>query len=183
MLKKTIEHGTDDSRSSGAGGPARSVMSWLAIFGVCTLFLLINSATIWYGMRAGFFPNMQPMRWRTLLLEQLTVWYPIALLAPGCLWLAARFPFERGRRLPPPAFHLRFTVAFHVCPTLISLPLTQLIGREPIFSLRFLQNLHQRLIGRLPIDVIFYWTIVGAGYAFEYYRRFREQQLQATRLE
>src|SRR5262245_7885796 len=49
MFKKTIEPGTDDSLSGGASKPARSVMSWLAIFGVCTLFLLINSATIWYG--------------------------------------------------------------------------------------------------------------------------------------
>jgi sensor histidine kinase YesM len=113
----------------------------------------------------------------------LTVWYPIALLAPGCLWLASRFQFERDRRLPTLAIHLGINLAFHVCLTLISLPLSQLIWGEPIFSARFLQNLHQRLIGRLPIDVILYWTIVGAGYAFEYYRRFREQQLQAARLE
>jgi two-component system, LytTR family, sensor kinase len=180
---KTIEPGTDDSRSGGAGGPARNVASWLAIFGVCTLFLLINSATIWYGVRAGFFPNAQPMRWGTLLLEQLTVWYPVALLAPACLWLAARFRLERERWLPTLAVHLGINLAFHVCLVLISLPLSHLIWREPIFSIRFLQNLHQRLIGRLPIDVIIYWTIVGAGYAFEYYRRFREQQLQAARLE
>jgi two-component system, LytTR family, sensor kinase len=183
MLKKTIEPGTDDSRGNGAGGPARNVVSWLAIFGVCTLFLLINSATVWYSVRAGFWPNAQPMRWGTLLLEQLTVWYPVALLAPACLWLAARFRLERERWLPTLAIHLGINLAFHVCLVLISLPLSHLIGREPIFSLRFLQNLHQRLIGRLPIDLIFYWMIVGAGYAFEYYRRFREQQLQAARLE
>jgi two-component system LytT family sensor kinase len=123
------------------------------------------------------------MRWGMLLLEQLTVWYPVALLAPACLWLAARFRLERERWLPTLAIHLGINLAFHVCLVLISLPLAQLIWREPIFSLRFLQNLHQRLIGRLPIDVIIYWTIVGAGYAFEYYRRFREQQLQAARLE
>ncbi|HKQ90939.1 MAG TPA: hypothetical protein VJZ77_09665, partial [Blastocatellia bacterium] len=59
---KAIEPRTDDSRSRGAGGAARNVASWLAIFGLCTLFLLINSATIWYGVRAGFFPNAQPLR-------------------------------------------------------------------------------------------------------------------------
>jgi sensor histidine kinase YesM len=107
----------------------------------------------------------------------------VALLAPACLWLAARFQLGRERWLPTLAIHLGINLAFHVCLILISLPLSQLIWREPIFSLRFLQNLHQRLIGRLPVDVIFYWTIVGAGYAFEYYRRFREQQLQAARLE
>jgi len=180
---KTIEPGIDDSRSGGAGGGARNVASWLAIFGVCTLFLLINSTTIWYGVRAGFFPNAQPMRWGTLLLEQLTVWYPVALLAPACLRLAARFRLERERWLPTLAVHLGINLAFHVCLVLISLPLSHLIWREPIFSIRFLQNLHQRLIGRLPIDVIIYWMIVGAGFAFEYYRRFREQQLQAARLE
>jgi sensor histidine kinase YesM len=183
MLKKTIEPGTDNSRSGGDSGPARNVARWLAIFGVCTLFLLLNSAIIWYGVRAGFFPNAQPMRWGTLLLEQLTVWYPVALLAPACLWLAARYRLERERLLPTLAIHLGINLAFHVCLVLITLPLSQLIWREPIFSLRFLQNLHQRLIGRLPVDVILYWMIVGAGYAFEYHRRFREQQLQAARLE
>ncbi len=182
-LKKAVEPVTDDSRSNGASGPARNFVSWLVIFGVCTLFLLINTTTIWYGVRAGFFPNMQPMRWRMLLLEQLTVWYPVALLAPVCLWLAARFQLERERWLRTLAIHLGINLAFHVCLVLISLPLTHLIWREPIVSYRFLQNLHQRLIGRLPIDVIIYWTIVGTGYAFEYYRRFREQQLQAARLE
>src|SRR5215475_8589409 len=183
MLNKSIEPGTDDSPSSGASGPARNVAPWLAIFGVCTLFLLINSATIWYSVRAGFFPNAQPMRWGTLLLEQLTIWYPVALLAPACLWFAARFRLERERWPHTLAIHLGINLAFHACLVLISLPLSHLIWREPIFSFRFLQNLHQRLIGRIPIDVIIYWTIVGAGYAFEYYRRFREQQMQAARLE
>src|SRR5262245_1423386 len=183
MIKKTIEPGMDDSRSGGAGGPARNVATWLAIFGVCTLFLLINTTTIWYGVRAGFFPNAQPMRWRMLLLEQLTVWYPVALLAPACLWLTARFQFEREKWLRTLAIHLGINLAFHFCLVLISLPLSLLIWREPINLMRFLQNLHQRLIGRLPIDWIIYSMIVGTGYAFEYYRRFREQQLQAARLE
>jgi len=182
-LKNATDSRTDDSRSSGASVPARNVVSWLAIFGVCTLFLLINTTTIWYGVRAGFFPNIQPMRWGMLLLEQLTVWYPVALLAPACLWLATRFPFERERWLRTLAIHLNINLAFHFCLVVISLPLSQLIWREPILSIRFLQNLHQRLIGRLPIDVIIYWMIVGTGYAFEYYRRFREQEVQAARLE
>src|SRR5215470_12945386 len=164
-------------------GWRRNMEHWLAIFGVCTLLLLLNSATVWYGMRAGFFPNAQPMRWGTLLLEQLTVWYPVALLAPACLWFAARFRLERERWLPTLAIHLGVNLGFHVCLVLISLPLSHLIWREPLFSFRFLQNLHQRLIGRIPIDVILYWMIVGAGYAFEYYRRFREQQMHAARME
>src|SRR5262249_56628475 len=124
MLKKTIEQGTDDSRSSGAGGPARSVMSWLAIFGVCTLFLLINSATIWYGLRAGFFPNAQPMRWRTMLLEQLTVWYPVALLAPACLWLAAGFRLARRRGPLTLAHYLGNNLGFYgLLPALSPRPL------------------------------------------------------------
>ena len=40
-----------------------------------------------------------------------------------------------------------------------------------------------RFVARLPISFISYWAILGAGYAFEYYRRFREQQLQASRLQ
>src|SRR5262249_9762996 len=108
---------------------------------------------------------------------------PVALLAPACLWLAERVQLERERWPLTLAIHQGINLAFHVCLVIISLPLSHLIWREPIFSLPFLQNLHQRLIGRLPIDVIIYWTIVGAGYAFEYYRRFREQQFHAASLE
>jgi two-component system, LytTR family, sensor kinase len=182
-LKKTIESGTENSRSGADSGPVRSLALWLAIFGVATLFMLLNSITVWYGVRAGFFPNAQPMKWGTLLLEQLTVWYPVALLAPACLYFAARFRLERDRWLPTLAIHLALNLVFHVCLVLISLPLSQLVWGEPIFSLQFLKNLHQRLIGRLPIDAVFYWMIVGTGSAFEYYRRFREQQLQAAHLE
>src|SRR5262245_63570788 len=101
------------------------------------------------------------MRWGTLLLEQLTVWYPVALLAPACLWLAARFQPERERWLPTLAVHLGINLAFHVCLALISLPLAQLIWREPIFSLSFLKNLHQSLIRRIPINVIIFLLLVG----------------------
>ncbi len=180
-LRGAAKPGTGESNSASARPGITA--QWLAVFGVCTLFLLINATTIWYGFRAGFFPNAQPMRWGMLLLEQLIVWYPVALVAPACLWLAGRFRLERERWLRMLVIHAGLNLVFHFCLVLVSLPLIHLVWREPIFSSRFLQNFHQRLIARLPIDVIIYWTILGAGYAFEYYRRFREQQLQAARLE
>src|SRR5438067_13555693 len=69
---------------------------WALIFGAVTLFILINSTIIYVGQRSGLFPNMALMPWHRVFLEQATLWYPTALLAPAVLWCGRRFRLERA---------------------------------------------------------------------------------------
>ncbi len=159
----------------------RRWVKWALIFGAITLFILINSATIYIGQRSGLFPNMAPSPWQRVFLEQAMLWYPTALLAPAILWCGRRFRLERASWPWAWPLHLGLTLIYDAAYTLMTFPLLAwLWPNEPMPSFR--QVALQRFIGRIPVCLLIYWLILGAGYAFEYYRRYREEQWQAAQL-
>jgi sensor histidine kinase YesM len=168
---------------SGEAAASRGWMRWAVIFGACTLFIFINSTATYFGYKFGMFPNDWAFSWRRILLEQLMIWYPVAFLTFPILWASRRFRLERRNWKRSALVHLALTFCFDAVVTFFSLSLLSLLeplqrgGKSlPFFFL-------SRFVARLPISFINYWAILGAGYAFEYYRRFREQQLQASRLQ
>lgn len=160
----------------------RRWMKWAIIFGAVTLFILINSTTIYIGQRSGLFPNMAPLPWHRLLLEQVMVWYPTALLAPAIIWCGRRFRLERPSWPWALPLHLGLTLIYDAAHTLITLPLLALLWPNESVPPSFLQAALQRTVSRIPVSLLIYWLILGAGYAFEYYRRYREEQWQAAQL-
>jgi sensor histidine kinase YesM len=163
----------------------RRWVKWAMIFGATTLFILINCTTVYIGHLYRLFPNTNPVPWKWLLLEQMAIWYPIALLAPAIIWCGRRFRLERQTWLWILPVHLGLTLAYDAAHTLISLPLFRLLetGSVVMPMATFLQFAVQRIVARIPLSLLTYWMILGVGYAFEYYRRYREQQFQASRLE
>lgn len=156
---------------------------WALSFGATTVFIFINTTTIWFSSRSGLFPNSPAMQFRWLLLEQLAHWYPIALLTPLLLWLASRYSFERTNWRQHLSIHLALNLGFHLVHTAISVPLMSFAEVEPATASTLLKMFLMRLLTRLPINTIIYLTIVGTGYAVDYYRRYREQEFQAVQLE
>ena len=126
---------------------------------------------------------MKLYSWRRMLWEQALIWYSVAPLIPPILWAGRRFRLERRswHKLVP--LHLALTLVYDALCTLISLSLFRLSGTLPTWGNSLPVFYLSRVIVRLPISIISYWAILGAGYAFEYYRKYREQQLQAARLE
>lgn len=161
----------------------RGWSKWAVSLAVCTLFIVINSTAAYFSYSLGMFPRDRVFSWRRTLLEQVLVWYPMALLVPPILWAGRRFPLERRNWKRSALVHLALTFCFDATLTVSALSLFSLI--EPLqregHSLSFI--FLSRFIARLPISFITYWAILGAGYAVEYYRRFREQQLHASRLQ
>ncbi|HWQ33599.1 MAG TPA: histidine kinase [Blastocatellia bacterium] len=163
-------------------GTRRVIAGYALIFGVCALFILINTTTLWFSQRFGWMGMRESFPWALLLLEQITWWLPVALLASAIPLAGRRFRLERRRWLRMLPVHLGLSLVYAALTTLVSLLLTKLFGREAMTG-SFLHLLGTRTLARIPISEITYWSILGAGYAFEYYRRFREQQLQAAQLE
>jgi two-component system LytT family sensor kinase len=168
---------------SGEAVASRGWVRWAVIFGACTLFIFINSTATYFGYKFGMFPNDWAFSWRRMLSEQVMVWYPVAFLTFPILWASRRFRLERQNWKRSVLVHLTLTFCFDAVVTFFSLSLLSLLeplqrgGKSlPFFFL-------SRFVARLPISFINYWAILGAGYAIEYYRRFREQQLQASRLQ
>jgi signal transduction histidine kinase len=154
---------------------------WLRAFfiiGVWTLFgvFLASQSTLAFSRRE------RPFSWQRILLVEMAFAYIWAVLTPPVLWLARRFPIERGR--------LPGSLTVHVLASIV-------IG----FATRAFRDLMfvyfvSGYDGALPWTKLFfnsylffdygtllYWMMLLVSYATNYYRRYRVGEVRATRLE
>ena len=124
-----------------------------------------------------------PVSRTTLVLWQMVVWYLWCAFTPLVLALGRRFPLERERLLRNACLHgvagLIFAAA-HIafCAFTGQLVLPNEMGRASfwsVFRTTALQSIH--------FELLIYWAVLGSGYAFNYYRRYRERELAAAQLE
>ncbi|HEU0078668.1 MAG TPA: histidine kinase, partial [Longimicrobiaceae bacterium] len=103
--------------------------------------------------------------------------YTWALLTPGILWVAGRFRFDRGARLRSLVVHLAAGVLFATASVAVNVQVSQLLwpAKTVLFGGYFATTFHW--------NVQWYWIIVGMRYAWEYYRKYRDRELQASQLE
>lgn len=154
---------------------------WLRAFfiiGVWTLFgvFLASQSTLAFSRRD------RPFSWQRILLVEMAFAYIWALLTPPVLWLARRFPIERGR--------LPGSLTVHVLASIITGFATRAF-RDLMF-VYFVSGYD----GALPWTKLFfnsylffdygtllYWLMLLVSYATNYYRRYRVGEVRATRLE
>ena len=97
------------------------------IFGAATVLGFFSAFTAYYYVTT-FGQRGKPAGFPLLLLLNLNYWYSWALLTPGILWLARRFPLERDSWLRSVPVHV---AGVFVC-TLTHVSLVML-GRSAIF--------------------------------------------------
>lgn len=156
-----------------------SLLFWVLCFTVWTAVALLNTVVLFYR----FTGDGIPVTWLTLLLVQLIAWYIWGGFTPLILWLGRKVPIASGGFVAGIGFHLFasgfLSVVFVACyvfifHTVYGIPITWEAFQERFVNF-FLQLFNW--------DVLIYWAILGAGYAFEYYRKFRDRELQAVQLE
>lgn len=146
--------------------------------------LLLGAATavgLFFATRTYLLYNAYPdnqISWGRALAPSLTSWYAWALLAPAILWLASRFRFERGRWIGSLSVHLLAGLAFALSHTLIDYLLGRTLPWLPQVSLT-----STFVLGRLHGSLLTYLAIVGAWNLADAYRRTRQRELEASRLE
>jgi two-component system LytT family sensor kinase len=148
------------------------------VIGIWTLFgVFLSSQT---GL--AFLRRETPFAWYKVLAAEMSFAYLWAALTPLTLWLARRFPIERGQ--------LRRSLVVHVLASLVIGLMTRAF-RDLMF-LQFVLRLDQTVsAGRLFFNVylffdygsMIYWLIFLVSFAFNYYRRYREGEIKASRLE
>src|SRR5262249_34018674 len=127
--------------------------------------------------------SREPTPWWHYLFSWLLGVYVCALLTPPVLWLARRFPFERGRRLRRLALHLPASLAFSLIPNLIQSAIQPRLGLFPTVMPTFGATLGVLLVIGFHQNVMTYWTILGVSHGLDYYRRYHERAKEALRLE
>jgi len=156
--------------------------TWLIVVAIWALLGVIYAGPIYYEVEAE---GMGHAAWRIFSWQILT-WLAWAPLTPVIVWLARRFSligstWRRSLAVHFPVFFL-ISAVHSAAATAINLTIRPFdnMGDSPTdFWTRFLS----RLKGSFGPDLLIYGGIVGICYALDYYRKYREREFLASRLE
>lgn len=127
--------------------------------------------------------NNKSTSWLSVFFVQLLVWLLWAGFTPFILFLSRKFRIERPHRLIRTLFHAITSIVF----VLIYLALyTYILGmvNQVTITLAWFKGTYVNIyIAVNHWAIMIYWSILGIGYAFEYYNKFREREVHASQLE
>jgi two-component sensor histidine kinase len=155
---------------------------WLIIGVVWAVLGVIYAAPIYVEVRAEQHGHMA---WRIFLWGILT-WGAWAPLTPAITWLARQYSlvgeaWKRSLIVHVPAFLLMSALhsAAATAVTLWIQPFDNMGDSPKEFWPRFIG----RLQGSFGSDLLVYGAVIGVFYAIDYYRKYREREFLASRLE
>lgn len=155
---------------------------WLAVVAIWALLGVIYAAPIYLEVRLEQHGHTA---WRIFLWGILT-WVAWAPLTPAITWLAHKYSlvgeaWKRNLLVHLPAF-LLMSLLHSAAATVVTLSIKPFdnMGASPAtFWPRFLS----RLQGSFGGDLLVYGAVIGVFYALDYYRKYREREFIASRLE
>jgi len=167
-------------RSANSDVPRRWIRGFLVIFGAWTLvglFYLSQDAA-----RRSFYGDPRP--WQEVMYWAVRV-YVSAALTPLILWLGRRWPIERPHLVPRFAGHILTAAAYAVSEVAVETAVLLHTTHPPGFAVSpsYHRSVAILLIFGFHANVISYGVILGIQSGFRYYRRYREREQQAMRLE
>ena len=153
-----------------------------AIIAVWAFLGVIYAGPIYMEVRAE---RMGHAAWRVFSWGIL-IWVAWAPLTPAMTWLARRYSLIDGTWKKNLAVHLLGFILLSMVHSAVATWITLSInpfdsmGDSPkTFWARFLS----RMLGSFGSDLLVYGAVIGICYALDYYRKYRERELLATRLE
>ncbi|MFL5241279.1 MAG: sensor histidine kinase [Gemmataceae bacterium] len=127
--------------------------------------------------------NDRPIPFAKILLLGVSDWYVWALLTPLIFWLARKLPIRQNTwRFAVPlhlAVGLIFAFVVVVFDTFYYFWIDFPTERRPTFQVVLIST----ALGKVHLYLFVYWAILGISHSVEYYRKLRERELQATRLQ
>jgi two-component sensor histidine kinase len=167
--------------TNGGTEIARDAIPPRVIFAVATALGFFSGFQAYYfvstfGERSASFP--------LLLALNLSYWYSWAILTPGIVWLAGRFPFERRA--------WKLTVLVNIAGVFVSTTLhvaMTVASRMAIFG--FIEEpsppwqiaARQMFFLNFDWEMMTYWAIVGLAHALWYQREAHDRALRESQLE
>jgi two-component sensor histidine kinase len=157
-------------------------MKWLVIVAVWAVLGVIYAGPIYFEVRAEGMGHAasRVFSWGIL------IWLAWAPLTPAIVWLARRYSligaeWKKSLLVHLPAFLLISAVhsAAATAITLAIKPFDNMGSSPTAFWPRFLG----RMQGSFGSDLLVYGAVIGICYALDYYRKYREREFLASRLE
>jgi two-component sensor histidine kinase len=121
--------------------------------------------------------------WPGMVRRYLIECYLWCLLAFIIFWLRRRFPLDQRHWLRSCLVHLPASAGIALLESALLLGVSQLLSGESLEGELDLPVLLLICLFMFPINVFYYWVILGVSQTLEYYRRYRQRELQTSQLE
>lgn len=150
---------------------------WIALAVVWAALGLILSLEVYFSLRV----SMPEVKFGDVLGSQymrVSLW---AILTPMVLWLRKAVPLSAGHWLGGLTFH--FGVSSAIMGVYYLGRVWLIFWKEGAIFSEFWSAAQQSFFGSNMIDVIIYWAVLGTGYTFEIYRKYKNEQIRGAQLE
>jgi two-component system, LytTR family, sensor kinase len=153
---------------------------WSGAGAICAFCLLLGVLSVAQLYSIFQFEHRAVALWR-LVAWQGSGWFFWAVLTPAVWWWCRLFPLVGGRlrRSFPAHLGLGFGLAFMQGLVLAFIRFAVPLAEERDFSLR---NAAISALSFIHVNLLAYWAIVGANFAFEFYRRWQVREVQTVQL-
>ncbi|WP_221033090.1 sensor histidine kinase [Actomonas aquatica] len=150
---------------------------WIALIAVWTVVGLILSTEVFFTVRVT---RPEIAFWDVLASQYARVglW---ALLTPVVWWLRRVVPLRMGNWFGGVGFHFSLSLLIMLGYYLARILFVMVREGESLAA--FWNVAVGNFFGRNLIDLVFYWAIIGSGYTFEIYRKYKNEQIKAAQLE
>jgi hypothetical protein len=158
----------------------RKLAKWIAIWSVWTLFALFFASQ--FALQNQLSDKPVPF-WRILSWQLVSgyIWFGIS---PIILYLSRRFPFDDGKWKTSVPIHIVACVAIALVQLFIDSFVLTRLGYPPNRQFAsFFEAYKFFVLVNINLSMLIYMGVVGISSAYRYYQKYREQELQASRLE
>ena len=161
---------------------SRRWLKWGGIFGLWSILGFLYASQLYLGL---LHEGMSHSFWRISVWQIVGCWWPWAVVTPPILWLGKRFPVEKSSLARSLLIHSAACVLIAILHTAWFTYLTiemrpfDEMSKPTTFSTLFFG----RLTSQFHLELIVYGMILGMGYAFDYYQKYRERERRASQLE
>ncbi len=142
----------------------------------------VLSIELYFNGRAGM--KGEPIDFWELAIPQFVRAAMWASLAPLILQLRKKMPLHRGGWLGGVTYHLLFSftiMAVYYLGRMASYHL--FLWPEEMAQHGFWEAAQRGFYGRNIIDMGYYWAVLGFGYSFEIYQKYKHEELRSAQLE
>lgn len=123
------------------------------------------------------------IRWSQAVSYALADWYVWAVVSIPILWLARRYPPERGTVSQVAAIHLGGALACSLIYVLLRAAVGQIHGWLIDEPATYGEIFRPLLVRTFPFNLLVYGVILSVSHALDYYRKYHERTVHTLELE
>ncbi|HEU5155070.1 MAG TPA: histidine kinase, partial [Gemmatimonadales bacterium] len=163
--------------SAQSSTPSLLRWSWRSVFTITAIWTALALLSV-AGAALTFRQIGRPIEWQWLLTSRLLDWYTCAVFTPLFIWMARRWPIDRGgwTRVVP-----LWLVVVSLCVILKYALLLKLV--KVLLPQSHMPSFKEMVSQNFIIESMVFWALIGVIHAVVYYHRYREREREAALLQ